>query len=372
MTDIIARIDKELADLWTLPADPTEIPKSRVRTMNLEVVAESQDLRDRYTSVVDEVTAAIPSRAILVSIEPDAPGDELEGSATAVCSLEGDRQICSERITLSAKGRACARSASAVQALLVPELPTVLVWLGRINVYNTIFEDLAESADRIVIDSEYTSLSSLLRVAAWARKHRASGGPKLADLAWTRLGPWQELLARLFDDAQHLATKITRLELVQVSDEGAPLGPEPGLLMGWIATRLGWKISQRGSTLSFTRPDGDLVAFKLGAISRPLGVAPETLAALIIEAQDGDLKATGRIVRELASGRADETPDADMVLWQREITGARPIEQRVRLGSNKAAIWLEQVLHRRPHDPAFDESVAFVEHAGLDGLVVGG
>ena len=80
-TGLIARLEKELRDLWALPSDPSEPPKSRVCTMNIEVVASSRALLERYTPVVDEVTASIPSRVILASVEPDVAGDEITGQA---------------------------------------------------------------------------------------------------------------------------------------------------------------------------------------------------------------------------------------------------------------------------------------------------
>src|SRR5262249_47842105 len=103
-SSLIAKLEKDLRDLWEPPEDPTAPPLSRVCTMNLEVVAPTTELLERYTPVVDEVTASIPARAILASIEPDSTADEFTGNATAVCSLEGGKQICSERITLACRG----------------------------------------------------------------------------------------------------------------------------------------------------------------------------------------------------------------------------------------------------------------------------
>jgi hypothetical protein len=171
-TTLIARLEEELRDLWAKAEEPGAAPVSRVCTMNLEIVAGSRALLERYAPVVDEVTASIPVRVILASVEPDAPGDDITGSATAVCYLEAGKNICSERITLAATGSASTRSASAIEAFLVPEIPTALVWLGRVHVDDPVFEDLANHARRIILDSDYTSLSSLLHVAAWARKHR--------------------------------------------------------------------------------------------------------------------------------------------------------------------------------------------------------
>ena len=371
---LIGRLEKELRDLWMQPEDPSALPKSRVCTMNLEVVASSHELLERYTPVIDEVTASIPSRVILASIEPDAAGDEITGSATAVCSIEGGRNICSERITLRATGNACARSASAIEAFLVPEIPTALVWLGRVHVDDPVFQDLANDAHRIILDSMYTSLASLLNVVSWARTQ--ANAPEISDMAWTRLASWQEMTARFFDhpDTRHLASHITKITLKQASEPGARLGPEPALLLGWIATRLEWKTSRLGGKTRFKRPDGGTVSIELGAVALPKGVAPQTLAVVALEAQHDGKNLTGSIERELGSGHGsgqeDMTADADVMFWKQATTGLPSLEQRVRLGTNKAAKWLERTLHRPKHDPAFNESVAFAEQIVEDGVTV--
>lgn len=370
----IAQLEKELRALWAPPEDPHEIPLSRVCTMNIEVVAPTAELLERYTPVVDEVTASIPARAILASIEPDEPGEELSGNATAVCSLEGGKKICSERIILNCRGNGAARAASAMEAFLVPEIPTALVWLGKVHVEDPVFEDLANDAHRIILDSMYTSLGSLLNVASWARKQ--ANGPQVSDMAWTRLASWQEMIARFFDSAETraLAAKITKITVKQASDSGARLGSEPALLLGWIATRLEWKTSRLGGKTRFKRPDGGTVTIELGSVKRPEGVAPDTLAAVAIEAESDGVTMRGSIERDLgsglASGQQDATADADVMVWKQVMPGSPALEQRVRLGANKAAKWLERTLHRPKHDPAFDESVAFAEHIVEDGLTV--
>ncbi len=359
---LIASLESELLAMWSAPEDPSGPPVSRVCTMNLVVVAGSRELADRYTPVVDEVTASIPARAIVVSVEPNAADHALGGSATAVCSPGPGAKVCSERVLLSARGDASARVASAVEALLVPEIPTVLVWLGRVHTDDPIFETLARDATRVITDSEYTSLSSLLQLSAWAR--RTTGGPHVADLAWTRLGPWQELAARFFDptEARSHATRIERVRLSQTAGQPTRLGPEPVLFLGWLATRLGWKTTRLGGALRFARPDGAAVSLEIDTVGRPELVAPNALAAVILEADDpssGPL--AGSVVRDLEG-------DPDVVVWTQATRGKPSIEQRIRLGGDRAGRWLEATLHRPPGDPAFVESVAFAEQIVEDGL----
>jgi glucose-6-phosphate dehydrogenase assembly protein OpcA len=369
MSSVISRIEKELRDFWATPAAPGEPPKTRVCTMNLIIVSGSREIADRYTHVVDEVTASIPARAIVVALEPEAPAATLEGEATAVCQVEGHGAVCSERVRLTATGSTCARVASAVEALRVPEIPTTLVWLGRVHVDDPVFVSLAADAQRVVLDTEYTSLGSLMKLATWSRDE--ANRPRVADLAWTRLAVWQELCARFFDDPnmREHASKVTRLGLRQASEPGTRLGSEGALLLGWLATRLGWRLQRLGGATRFRRPDGGQVTMTLTAVPRPQEVAPSALAGVTIESEVSGAVTRGTIDRDLASGLPGESPDADVVVWKLEAPFPTATEQRVRLRDNRGARLLERTLHRPVSDPTLSESVAFAEPIVEDGLV---
>jgi glucose-6-phosphate dehydrogenase assembly protein OpcA len=365
---VLARVEKELRDIWAAPENPGELPKSRACTMNLVVVAGAREIASLYTSVVDEVTRSIPARAIIVALDPDAKGNALEADTTAVCAKsEGGTVVCSERVRLVALGGACDRVGSAVEALCVPEIPTTVVWLGRVHVDDPVFLSIAANAQRIVLDTDYTSLTSLLHLARWARQDKAR--PHLADLAWTRLTTWQELCARFFDELLGHADGITRVSLRQASEPGTRMGSEGALLLGWMATRLAWKTSRLGGALRFKRPDGGTVGLHLGTVKRPAEVAPTALAGVTIEAEHDGVQLKGTIERELGSGLAQATPDADVLVWRLEVGGKQPIEQRVRMSANKGAMVLERTLHRPSEDPALTESVAFAEEVFEDGVL---
>src|ERR1700733_9625112 len=80
---ILERLERELRELWV--AAPGETPKSRVCLMNLIIAVGSRAIAERYTTVVDEVTASLPSRAILVTLEAASPTRRLERVVSAVC-----------------------------------------------------------------------------------------------------------------------------------------------------------------------------------------------------------------------------------------------------------------------------------------------
>jgi glucose-6-phosphate dehydrogenase assembly protein OpcA len=383
LSSILGQLDKELRELWSTPPAPGEPAKSRVCTMNLLVVTSAPEIADRYVRIVDEVTQTTPARSIIVTMDPDAKDSVLEGEVSGVCAIGegGAQQVCSERITLRAKGAATARVASAVDALLVAEIPTALIWLGRVHTHDPLFADLAKNADRIILDTEYTSLSSLLSLGKWTRA--MEGRPKVADIAWTRLSTWQEMCARFFDDPAHRihSRNIEELEIAQASEKGARLGSECSLLLGWLATRLEWRMDRLGGALRFRRPDGQRVAVKLLAVPRPFSVAPNALAGVAVVAKAGDVVLRGSIRRSLGTGHPGEpagdlnepppysqTLDADVLQWRLEV-GDQVIEQSIRLGANRGSRLLDRTLHRPAHDPLLEEAVAFAEELFEDGLV---
>lgn len=370
-SETLAAIERDLRTSWAPPADGSP-PKTRVCTMNLVVVAESPILAERYLPVADEVAKSALARAIVVALAPDDPSSELTGEGTAICGVDEGPDTCIERVRLFAKGNMCTRVASTIEALLVPEIPTTLVWLGKVYVDDAVFVSLAKVAHQIVTDSEYTSIANLVQLARWSRE--SSDRPKIADLAWTRLAGWQDLVARFFDDPkmQPFANHVTKLSIRQASEKGARLGSEGSLLLGWLGTRLGWKASRLGGALRFRRPDGANIGVEFAVTPRPEGVAPSALCSVTLVAELDGQTLVGSLERDLASGLADATKDADVVLWKLTVGDGPTTMQRVRFGPNKVAKWLERTLHRPAGDVALMESAQFAEDAVEDGILCNG
>ena len=369
--EALASIERDLRVSWAPPADGSP-PKTRVCTMNLVVVAATPELADRYLPVADEVAKSALARAIVVALAPDDPQSELTGEGTAICGVDDGPDTCIERVRIYAKGNMCARVASTVEALLVAEIPTTLVWLGKVYVDDPVFVSLAKVAQQIVTDSEYTSVTNLMHLARWSRG--SPDRPKIADLAWTRLAGWQDLVARFFDDPKlsPFAKKVTKLTLRQASEKGARLGSEGSLLLGWLGTRLDWKASRLGGALRFRRPDGGNIGVDFGVTPCPAGVAPATLSSVTVVAEHEGQTLVGSLERDLGSGLDDATKDADVVLWKLTVGDGPTTTQRVRFGANKGAKWLERTLRRAAGDTALMESAQFAEDAVEDGILCNG
>jgi hypothetical protein len=365
---VLARVDGELRALWA--TEPGETPKARACTMNLVVVAATTALAEQWLPIVDEVLLGTPARAIVVGLDGSG-ADGLEATTTAVCTPgNGGPLACSERVTLTARGAVCGHVPSCVAAICATDVPTTLVWLAD-HGGDALFDPLARDASRIVLDAAEGSVGGLARAVSWARARAAADRPGVADLAWTRLAPWQEMCARMFDEPRlrTLAAHVTRVSLVQASEPGARLGADALLLVGWLATRLGWKAAPAGPAgpLTLLREDGGRVDVLTNAGDG--SKAPrQALLAVRLEASSGEVTLRGEIAREPG--------DADAATWRLEVTrpGADPdrLEHHVRLRVAGTAGLLERTLHRPTHDATLADAVTWADELSGEELACAG
>jgi glucose-6-phosphate dehydrogenase assembly protein OpcA len=357
-SEVLARVDDELRGLWSSRPAPGQTPTARARTANLVVVASTPALAEAWQAIIDDVVQSVPARAIIVGLDPDGP-DGLDASVSGVCSPGGGGSpaVCSERVSLVARGAMCGRVPSVVGSLCLSDVTTTLVWLGRVHTEDPAFGPLAEGAGRIVLDAAQGSVMSLANVVYWARTRSAAERPGLADLTWTRLSIWQELCARMFDEPRlrALSSHVTSVTVTQASESGAALGAEGSLLLAWLATRLGWRATSLGGKLRLVRADGVAVKVSLRARS-DVAVGHPRLQAVSLEASDAGLSMTGSILRE-----------DDAATWTLEVvppagTGERRLlEHRVRLEASETARLLERTLRRPVRDDALVEAVAWAD-----------
>ena len=187
--------------------------------------------------------------------------------------------------------------------------------------------------------------------------------PGVAELAWTRLAPWQEFCARMFDDAAGAPPGErghARAARAGARRPGRPLGTEGALMLGWLATRLGWKASSLAGKLRLLRRDEVPIQAQLQAgtgAAAPRGA----LLAVEIEAARGAVVVRGEVARGADSAGT----------WRLEITTAgetQRVEQHVRTFGDEPARTLERTLRRPAHDEALAESVSWAAELGGDEL----
>jgi glucose-6-phosphate dehydrogenase assembly protein OpcA len=139
-----------------------------------------------------------PARAVVLRVRP-SHGDPVNAGVRTLCwkPFGSKEQICCELIEISSGAAHFGEAAAIIQALTVPDLPVILYCRSAALLPRRDLEDVARLCGKIIIDTgpiaEYSDLLTSLS------RHRASGR-QVADLAWTRLTRWREMIAQVFDD----------------------------------------------------------------------------------------------------------------------------------------------------------------------------
>jgi glucose-6-phosphate dehydrogenase assembly protein OpcA len=281
----VAAVESQLSRLWAGPVAQDEagmpvihergLPHARASVLNLIVTVLDAGAADRVMQTLRDLGVRHPSRAIVLVASPSATDTGLDARISTHCEVTGTdgSQLCHEEVILTVRGERARHLSGIVAPLVIHDLPTDVWWPGDPPFGDPVFEQLVEMADRLIIDSaDFGDLSGGYRRLSSVR--RRSG---VIDLAWARLGWWQELTAQFFDAPRfrrylpNLSRLIIRYAAAERTDsvprsttptadpggepDSATRGADAGsvapgaraplaqavLYAGWIATRLGWR-----------------------------------------------------------------------------------------------------------------------------------
>lgn len=249
----VAAIERELISLWKNAGEDNEHGGViRACVLNLLVYLPSHEASNEVGELLTEVTAAYPSRAIVMVSEPEAES-AISAFVTSRCTLPTatSKQVCCEQVTIMAGGEQVNEMPSAVAPLLLSDLPVYLWWRAVPMLADKVFKRLVDLADRVIIDSATFSdpHGDLLNLAVLI--HETSRWAAVSDLNWSRLTEWRALLASFYDVADYRPV-LDRLDRIVI--EYAPLTQDVGaippralLLAGWLASRLGWQLNDQNT-----------------------------------------------------------------------------------------------------------------------------
>ena len=242
----VGRIEKELKALWRGSSDDAS-GVTRATAMNLVVYANHDEDREKISEMLEFVNAQHPGRVLVLVANREAATPRLEAEPSVRCRMLGTHQIvCGEQITLEADGSALETASTAVAPLLLPDVPIFLWWKDIPHYEDTLFNRLADLADRIVIDSAAfdNPHADAAHVAEVLVTHPEFG--LFSDLNWGRLTSWRTLLASFWDvsDYRPYLDKIERVvvEYDPPDVNKNEIAVQAMLAVGWLATRLGWDV----------------------------------------------------------------------------------------------------------------------------------
>ena len=268
-TDGVAALERELARMRrSMGAHAKEqgVPVARASVLNLVIFATRDAHARRAATTIDELATRHPSRAIVVLADRRREG--VPPDLEMHCRLSDPsalQQVSYEQILIRARGDADRRLASALIPLLLPDLPVFLWWTETPPLETEYFEELLGLADRLIVDSGDFARpdSTLPRLHAVARAGHGRYG--LTDFNWTRITPWRELVSQFFDVPawRPFLDGVTGIRIgFAVDADGREIHPsQPLLLIGWLASRLGWRAVE---SLAPSEAGGLLFAMKRG------------------------------------------------------------------------------------------------------------
>jgi glucose-6-phosphate dehydrogenase assembly protein OpcA len=228
-----AHILKQLSELWTNLAHPdngagTENGVLRACAMTLIVAAEDEADAQVAGEALAELIHEHPSRAIV--LKPS--GGDLEARVFAQCWMPFGRrqQICCEEIEIAASPARLGDVPGLMHSLLAPDLPAVLWCRGGRWFAEPEFMQLLPLVDKLVVDSTRFSSTG----AAFSLIGSLGKGPIVADLAWSRITGWREVIARAFDSNEDVERALATQTIVVTHGGSAPAAT--ALYMGaWLS-----------------------------------------------------------------------------------------------------------------------------------------
>jgi glucose-6-phosphate dehydrogenase assembly protein OpcA len=196
------------------------------RVCNLVVIVEKEKVGE-IAERLDRVGRYHPSRTIVCAVEDERTR---LGASASLDGEDGGGPL-RERIEIDVGPRHLRRLETVVDPVLVEGITTI-VWTPESR--REAIDALLGLADVVLVDSaaEPDEVEALDRVGELV------GRTYVVDLAWLRSTPWRERIAAAFDPPSRRPS-LFALTGVEVRHERSS-GAAALLLLGWLASRLGW------------------------------------------------------------------------------------------------------------------------------------
>src|SRR5438874_13037503 len=149
-------VERELSRRMKAVQGPGESPILRACMSNLIVYCDRPEVAEQVTQEIPEIVASHPARVLLLIAEPASEaGNLITTVGVRGRVVDPGRWVCSELVTLHAKGRAAERLPYALRGLLSGDLPTNRWWAAPQppSMAGPLLYDLPEHLQQIIYDS---------------------------------------------------------------------------------------------------------------------------------------------------------------------------------------------------------------------------
>lgn len=328
-------IEKSLAELWRGENEESAGAVTRAALWN--VVAHTADsmAHAHASETLASASASVPQRTIVIRADPNEPA-EIASWISANCHrIGGDKQVCSEEISIVAGGARVAQVPPLVNALLIPDMPVAVWWLGDLPSENEAYvESLLDPADRMIVDSAHFDAPNDL---ALVRRVGEQTTTAPADLNWVRLEEWRAATASIFDPPR-MRERLRNVRSVKVAlgTGTTPFGraAEALLYAAWLSTQAGIE------SIDYAIGDAETSPAKTPMVEIRFGdgtaatIMRDRERGILVSTVDGASAAVDCITRVLGRGIDDlivrqlKRPEADRV-YLRTLSAAALLAPRI-------------------------------------------
>ncbi len=202
------------------------------------------DIEAETRPVVD----AYPSRVIALVNDPETAQtpEPVRVGLLAAHRSDGVAAIRGELLAAALQGRAFQEGATVAASWSASGIPTIVWWNDPAPTGDHLFEDMLDIADRVLVDSSaMTDLAADFQVLD--DMVHGSQHARVTDALWLRMLAWRQAIAQVFDQPAARAD-LSRLRTVELTVRPSPGGRAAALLLvGWLSSRLGWRLARRTS-----------------------------------------------------------------------------------------------------------------------------
>jgi glucose-6-phosphate dehydrogenase assembly protein OpcA len=312
----VAAIERQLAELWRAEKHDGERAVTRAALWNVVAHTWNADEHARATEVLSRASARVPQRTIVVRADP-AGQEDIASWISANCHMiGGGRQVCSEEVVIVAAGERVRHIPPLVNALLLPDMPVAVWWIGDLpDAQHGYVEALLDAADRLIVDSSHFNGAADLELVSRIGEQTTTAP---ADLNWARLEEWRAATAALFDPPpmRERLRAIRRVRVTSGGDASFGANAEGLLYAAWLTAQSGaelaFELAQQGS-------EPGINAIEIAFDDSMATIRQERNQGVVIASMDGVETAIDCITRSLARESEDlivrllKRPEADRV-----------------------------------------------------------
>ncbi|MHB8612101.1 MAG: glucose-6-phosphate dehydrogenase assembly protein OpcA [Candidatus Dormibacteraceae bacterium] len=270
MKQVLAALSNIRRKFALAEVSETELPHPRNSIMTLLAIASTDAEERRAQRAVRAIGNHHPAQVIVVRDQPELRSGLIDATITTdtLRPQLGCAMQC-ELITLRVRGAAGEHLSGLVDPLLQSGVPNYLWWVGTPTFGKRELGDVLKLCDALFVDSArfeapYRSFLEMTKLVSHSHQSLGAG-----DLQWARLEPWRESIAQFFapPDRRPFLKGIAEVG-VDYSGEGRGNRAAAALLIGWMATALGWKLQKAAGGAG-----GTVVAHLAAEGWRPVQVA---------------------------------------------------------------------------------------------------